>query len=168
MGLPLLQAKQSYGGRLSPQPSITAACSHKRITHASPKLHCPPPIAPSLPPLPFLPRPPWVSLALPALSMPCQVRVAAGDPAARRYIISFKAELIEIQGRPWVRLVVVGQSFMLHQIRCVLQSHTAGPPTKHASILHATNARGQQLNYRLVTPVLVVHLGFAITAVFSG
>lgn len=55
--------------------------------------------------------------------MSCQVRVSAGDPAARRYIISFKAELIEIQGRPWVRLVVVGQSFMLHQIRWVVQLH---------------------------------------------
>jgi hypothetical protein len=43
--------------------------------------------------------------------------VLPNDPAASRYIISFGAELIEIQGQPWVRLVVVGQSFMLHQIR---------------------------------------------------
>lgn len=49
---------------------------------------------------------------------PSQVRVLASDPAARRYILSFTAEQIIIQGQPWVRLVVVGQSFMLHQIRC--------------------------------------------------
>lgn len=26
-------------------------------------------------------------------------------------------DLIEINGEPWVRLVVIGQSFLLHQIR---------------------------------------------------
>lgn len=41
----------------------------------------------------------------------------SSDPAARRYIISFSAELKQIADDPWVKLVVVGQSFMLHQIR---------------------------------------------------
>jgi hypothetical protein len=46
-----------------------------------------------------------------------QVKVAATDPAARRFIHSFQASLMSIGGEPWVKLVVVGQSFMLHQIR---------------------------------------------------
>lgn len=41
----------------------------------------------------------------------------SSDPAARRYILSFTAELKQISDQPWVKLVVVGQSFMLHQIR---------------------------------------------------
>eukprot|EP00879_Flechtneria_rotunda_P024275 GHRR01025727.1.p1 GENE.GHRR01025727.1~~GHRR01025727.1.p1 ORF type:complete len:494 (+),score=222.50 GHRR01025727.1:219-1700(+) len=45
------------------------------------------------------------------------LRLSAMDPQARRYIISFKAELMDIKGQPWVKLVVLGQSFMLHQIR---------------------------------------------------
>ncbi|RMZ53221.1 hypothetical protein APUTEX25_005210, partial [Auxenochlorella protothecoides] len=46
------------------------------------------------------------------------VRVAASAPNARRYILSFRClGAFDIGGKPWVRLVVVGQSFMLHQIR---------------------------------------------------
>lgn len=40
------------------------------------------------------------------------------DPTAKRYILSFTCEgTVRIGGAPWVRLVVVGQSFILHQIR---------------------------------------------------
>ncbi|EIE26889.1 pseudouridine synthase, partial [Coccomyxa subellipsoidea C-169] len=46
------------------------------------------------------------------------VRVPASDPAAKRYILSFKcAGTMNLEGQQWVRMVVVGQSFMLHQIR---------------------------------------------------
>uniref|UniRef100_A0A7S0WG01 Pseudouridine synthase I TruA alpha/beta domain-containing protein n=1 Tax=Pyramimonas obovata TaxID=1411642 RepID=A0A7S0WG01_9CHLO len=45
-------------------------------------------------------------------------RVAANDSSAKRYIISFEcSEPFEVDGKQFVRLVVVGQSFMLHQIR---------------------------------------------------
>jgi tRNA pseudouridine38-40 synthase len=37
---------------------------------------------------------------------------------ALRYILSFQcAGTVQLGGRTWARLVVVGQSFMLHQIR---------------------------------------------------
>eukprot|EP00887_Chlorella_sp_A99_P003093 scaffold9.g3093.t1 len=46
------------------------------------------------------------------------VRKPASAPDAKRYIISFKCGgVFEIGSERWVRLVVVGQSFMLHQIR---------------------------------------------------
>lgn len=46
------------------------------------------------------------------------VRTGAHEAQARRYILSFRCEgVTEIAGSRWVRLVVVGQSFMLHQIR---------------------------------------------------
>jgi tRNA pseudouridine38-40 synthase len=46
------------------------------------------------------------------------VRVAASAPQAKRYIHSFVCDgVFEINGTQWVRTVVIGQSFMLHQIR---------------------------------------------------
>jgi tRNA pseudouridine38-40 synthase len=46
------------------------------------------------------------------------VRVKACAPQAKRFMLSFKCEgVTEIKGQRWVRMVVVGQSFMLHQIR---------------------------------------------------
>eukprot|EP00775_Hariotina_reticulata_P008792 gene8792-8971_t len=45
------------------------------------------------------------------------IRCLATDSSALRYILSFTAELKDIAGQPWVKMVVVGQSFMLHQIR---------------------------------------------------
>ena len=46
------------------------------------------------------------------------VRVAADAGQAKRYMLSFECKgVIEIQGERWVKMVVVGQSFMLHQIR---------------------------------------------------
>ncbi|KAK9813288.1 hypothetical protein WJX72_011914 [[Myrmecia] bisecta] len=45
------------------------------------------------------------------------VRMAAEDPASRRYILSFQCEPITVEGQAWVRMVVIGQSFILHQIR---------------------------------------------------
>ena len=46
------------------------------------------------------------------------VRMPGTDPTAKRYILSFTCEgTVDIGGAPWVRLVVVGQSFILHQIR---------------------------------------------------
>ncbi|XP_008813054.3 tRNA pseudouridine synthase A-like [Phoenix dactylifera] len=45
-------------------------------------------------------------------------RTKAEDPSARRYIISFNADrIVSIEGIEFVRCEVVGQSFMLHQIR---------------------------------------------------
>lgn len=45
-------------------------------------------------------------------------RTKAEDPSARRYIVSFNADdVISIDGMEFVRCEVIGQSFMLHQIR---------------------------------------------------
>nr|KYP72544.1 tRNA pseudouridine synthase 1 [Cajanus cajan] len=45
-------------------------------------------------------------------------RTKAEDPAARRYIISFNANItLVVEGMEFVKCEVVGQSFMLHQIR---------------------------------------------------
>ncbi|KAL3682508.1 hypothetical protein R1sor_000530 [Riccia sorocarpa] len=45
-------------------------------------------------------------------------RTQAEDPSANRYIISFEADdVVTVDGIEFVRLHVVGQSFMLHQIR---------------------------------------------------
>ncbi|ONK72825.1 tRNA pseudouridine synthase A, mitochondrial [Asparagus officinalis] len=45
-------------------------------------------------------------------------RTKAEDPSARRYIISFNADrVVSLEGIEFVRCEVVGQSFMLHQIR---------------------------------------------------
>lgn len=46
------------------------------------------------------------------------VRTSHAAPDVKRYILSFVCEgVADIGGEPWVKLVVVGQSFMLHQIR---------------------------------------------------
>ena len=46
------------------------------------------------------------------------VRTASSAPQAKRYILNFKCDgVIEVHGKPWVRMVVIGQSFILHQIR---------------------------------------------------
>lgn len=45
-------------------------------------------------------------------------RTKADDPAAKRYIISFTANtIVKVEGIEFVKCEVVGQSFMLHQIR---------------------------------------------------
>ncbi|KAG2303388.1 hypothetical protein Bca52824_032039 [Brassica carinata] len=45
-------------------------------------------------------------------------RTKAADPAANRYILSFNANtVITLDGKDFVKCEVVGQSFMLHQIR---------------------------------------------------
>ncbi|PKA60118.1 Putative tRNA pseudouridine synthase [Apostasia shenzhenica] len=45
-------------------------------------------------------------------------RTKAEDPSARRYIISFNADhVVNIEGIEYVKCEVIGQSFMLHQIR---------------------------------------------------
>lgn len=45
-------------------------------------------------------------------------RMKPEDPSAKRYMISFTAgDVFEINGMQFVRCTVVGQSFMLHQIR---------------------------------------------------
>ncbi|CAN4094046.1 unnamed protein product [Withania somnifera] len=45
-------------------------------------------------------------------------RTKADDPAAKRYIISFNANtIVNVEGIDFVRCEVIGQSFMLHQIR---------------------------------------------------
>ncbi|CAH2036730.1 unnamed protein product [Thlaspi arvense] len=45
-------------------------------------------------------------------------RTKAADPAANRYILSFNADtVIHLDGKDFVKCEVVGQSFMLHQIR---------------------------------------------------
>ncbi|DBB17512.1 TPA: hypothetical protein ACH3X3_002579 [Trebouxia sp. C0006] len=46
------------------------------------------------------------------------VKLEATDPSAKRYMLSCQcAGTFEIQGQQWVRIVIIGQSFMLHQIR---------------------------------------------------
>ena len=45
-------------------------------------------------------------------------RIKPEDPSAKRYILSFQAgKVIEVQGMQFVPCTVIGQSFMLHQIR---------------------------------------------------
>lgn len=45
-------------------------------------------------------------------------RTKADDPAAKRYIISFNANtIVNVEGIDFVKCEVIGQSFMLHQIR---------------------------------------------------
>lgn len=45
-------------------------------------------------------------------------RTKAEDPSARRFIISFEADkIVTVEGIDFVKCEVVGQSFMLHQIR---------------------------------------------------
>jgi tRNA pseudouridine38-40 synthase len=45
-------------------------------------------------------------------------RTKAEDPAAKRFIISFDANcLVSLDGIDFIRCEVIGQSFMLHQIR---------------------------------------------------
>ncbi|KAK9165018.1 hypothetical protein Scep_000209 [Stephania cephalantha] len=45
-------------------------------------------------------------------------RTKAEDPSARRYIVSFDANIVvNVEGMDFVKCEVVGQSFMLHQIR---------------------------------------------------
>ena len=45
-------------------------------------------------------------------------RTKAEDPAAKRFIISFAADrVVSLDGIDFIRCEVVGQSFMLHQIR---------------------------------------------------
>ncbi|KAK6939028.1 Pseudouridine synthase I, TruA, alpha/beta domain [Dillenia turbinata] len=45
-------------------------------------------------------------------------RTKAEDPSARRYIISFEAnKVVTVEGIDFVKCEVIGQSFMLHQIR---------------------------------------------------
>lgn len=46
------------------------------------------------------------------------VKVGGGDAQAKRYIVSCTCDApIEILGKQWIRIVIVGQSFMMHQIR---------------------------------------------------
>lgn len=46
------------------------------------------------------------------------VRVDSGSPQAKRFILEFSCQgVFKIGNESWVKLVVVGQSFMLHQIR---------------------------------------------------
>ncbi|KAK9129342.1 hypothetical protein Sjap_009829 [Stephania japonica] len=48
----------------------------------------------------------------------CTTRTKAEDPSARRYIVSFDANVVvNVEGMDFVKCEVVGQSFMLHQIR---------------------------------------------------
>lgn len=45
-------------------------------------------------------------------------RIKAEDPSARRYIISFQANTtVTVEGIEFVKCEIIGQSFMLHQIR---------------------------------------------------
>ena len=45
-------------------------------------------------------------------------RTKAEDPSAKRYIVSFEANTtLTVEGIEFVKCEVVGQSFMLHQIR---------------------------------------------------
>lgn len=45
-------------------------------------------------------------------------RIKPEDPSAKRYILSFEAgKVVTVQGTQFVPCTVVGQSFMLHQIR---------------------------------------------------
>lgn len=45
-------------------------------------------------------------------------RIKPEDPSAKRFILSFEAgKVIEVQGMQFVPCTVIGQSFMLHQIR---------------------------------------------------
>ena len=46
------------------------------------------------------------------------VKTSATAPQAKRYILSFTCPgVFLVDGQPWVRMVVTGQSFVLHQIR---------------------------------------------------
>lgn len=61
-------------------------------------------------------QPPQPALAPPLCA--AQVRVDAYAGEALRYILAFDCPgTVVLRGVHWARLVVVGQSFMLHQIR---------------------------------------------------
>ena len=46
---------------------------------------------------------------------------------AKRYMLSFRCGgVMEIDGRRWVKMVVVGQSFMMHQIRKMVGGQWVG------------------------------------------
>ena len=50
-------------------------------------------------------------------------KIEATDPAAKRYVISMKAEKFECQpGIPFVKFIITGQSFIYHQIRKMIGS----------------------------------------------
>ena len=75
------------------------------------------------------------------------VRCDASAPQAKRYMLSFNCQnIVEIKGQRWVRMVVVGQSFMLHQIRKMIAMAVAvfrgiAPDT---AIQHALRSRQRE------------------------
>eukprot|EP01103_Thecamoeba_quadrilineata_P010137 TRINITY_DN2106_c0_g1_i1.p1 TRINITY_DN2106_c0_g1~~TRINITY_DN2106_c0_g1_i1.p1 ORF type:complete len:389 (-),score=53.93 TRINITY_DN2106_c0_g1_i1:20-1186(-) len=53
-------------------------------------------------------------------------RLAATDPKSHRYVISFKSkEILTLEGMQYVRLEVLGQSFLLHHIRKMIGTAVA-------------------------------------------
>lgn len=52
-------------------------------------------------------------------------KLKASDPSSRRFIASFASSPLALHGAPWLHLQVVGQSFLLHQIRCMVGAAVA-------------------------------------------
>jgi len=72
------------------------------------------------------------------------VDIDGDDPSAKRHILSFGVkDVIDVGGVPHVRMEVVGQSFMLHQIRKLVGMVSARPSARGPRGAGGRGSRGE-------------------------